>query len=59
MNFYILKNLFYKKKPLSKRFTIPFYFKDKKLIKSYKFFYSAAKSLVRGKLNLIWAHFPH
>ena len=52
-------NLFYEKKPLNKRFTIPFYFKNKKLIKSHKYLYSAAKSIVRGKLNLIWAHFPH
>ena len=28
--------------------------------KSYdKFFYAAAKSIVRGGLNLSWAHFPH
>lgn len=51
--------LLYEKKHLSERFTIPFYFKDKNLIRKHKYYYSAAKSIVRGKLNLIWAHLPH
>lgn len=51
--------LFYEKKPLKERFVVPFYFKKKKLNKIQKIFYSAVKSLVRGKLKLIWGKFPH
>lgn len=48
--------LFYKPKLLQKRFTKPFYFtKNSKNI----YFYSAAKSIIRGGLNITWAHCPH
>ena len=49
-------NIFYKSKPLKERFIKPFYFSKK-----YKniYLYAAAKSLVRGGLNITWEHFPH
>lgn len=51
--------IFYENKSLNERFTFPFFFKKKKVKKSQIFYYSAGKSIVRGKLNLIWGLFPH
>ena len=49
--------IYYEPKPLRNRFTKPFYFLK---IKKYdKYIYSASKSIIRGKLNFTWAHFPH
>lgn len=52
-------NIYYEPKELKKRFNKPFSFDDNKTYDIY--FYSAAKSIVRGrgKVNLTWAHFPH
>ena len=52
-------NIYYEPKELKKRFTKPFSFNPNKNYDIY--FYSAAKSIVRGrdKVKLIWAHFPH
>ena len=49
-------NIFYKPKPLKERFIKPFYFS-----KNYEniYYYAAAKSIVRGGLNITWEHFPH
>jgi len=49
--------LFYEPKPLKERFTEPITSYEN-LIKD-KFLYSAAKSIVRGGLFIIWGHFPH
>ena len=51
------ENIFYKPNSLKKRFTKPFYFEKNKVYD--KAFYSAAKSIVRGGLNISWKHFPH
>lgn len=51
-------NLYYKPKPLKERFTKPFYFSKKQKNKN-KLLYGASKSIVRGGLNITWAHFPH
>ena len=50
-------NIYYETKPLKNRFTQPFIFLNNK--KYDKYFYSAAKSIIRTGLNLSWAHFPH
>ena len=52
-------NIYYEPKELKKRFINPFSFNPNKTYNKY--FYSAAKSIVRGrgKANLKWAHFPH
>ena len=52
-------NIYYEPKKLKKRFTKPFSFNPNKKFNIY--FYSAAKSIVRGryKVKSIWAHFPH
>lgn len=49
--------LFYESKPIIERFKIPFEFP-----KNYNkdiYLRSAAKTIVRGGLNITWAHFPH
>lgn len=51
--------LYYEPKPLNERFIQPFYFINKSLIKKKKLYYCAAKSLVRGGLNLSWGLLPH
>ena len=50
-------NIYYEPKPLQIRFSKPFEFS--KNIKYNMYFYSAAKSIIRGGLKLQWAHFPH
>ena len=50
-------NIFYESKPLKQRFTKPYYFSKK--TRKYTFFYCAAKSIIRGGLNITWKHFPH
>ena len=49
--------LYYEPKLVSQRFTKPFYFNESR--KNNKYMYSAAKTIVRGGLNIIWRHFPH
>lgn len=49
--------IYYEPKPLKERFTKPFYFTHK--IESNKYLFAAAKSIIRGGLNITWAHFPH
>lgn len=49
--------VFYEPKPVKERFTKPVNLTDE--ILKNKFIYSAAKTIVRGGLNLVWAHFPH
>ena len=49
--------LYYEPKLVSQRFTKPFYFNKSK--KYNKYLYSAAKTIVRGGLNIIWKHCPH
>lgn len=51
--------LYYEPKPLKERFVMPFYFKNKSLIKRKKLYYSAAKTIVRGGLNISWGRQPH
>jgi hypothetical protein len=51
------EKLFYEPKPLKERFTEPINSYEN-LIKD-KYIYSAAKTIVRGGLFIIWAHFPH
>lgn len=48
--------VFYENKPLFERFTSPFYLKKKQ---KNKYYYSAAKSLVRGNLKIVWGLLPH
>ena len=50
-------NIYYEQKPVQYRFTQPFIFLKNKTYDKY--FFSAAKSIVKGGLNLTWAHFPH
>lgn len=50
-------NIYYEAKPVKKRFTQPYKFQSNKTYDKY--FLAAAKSIVRGGLNLSWAHFPH
>ena len=47
----------YKPKPIQNRFIIPFNFKNG--IDYGIYLYSAAKSIIRGGLNITWEHFPH
>lgn len=49
--------LFYDPRPLKVRF--PIYFNFSKNKDYDKYFFSAAKSIVKGGLNISWAHFPH
>ena len=49
--------LYYEPKQLHERFTKPFYFNEKH--KKYKYLYSAAKTIVRGGLNIKWEFLPH
>ena len=49
--------IYYEPKPLRIRFTKPFEFSKTKKYDIY--FYSASKSIIRGNLNITWAHFPH
>ena len=48
---------YFEPKPLKIRFTKPFEFPKNNIKDIY--FYAAAKSIVRGGLNITWAHFPH
>ena len=48
--------LYYEPKHLIERFTKPFYFKNK--IKP-KYYFSVAKTIVRGGLNIKWGLLPH
>jgi hypothetical protein len=50
-------NIFYEPRPLQQRFTKPFYFNINN--KRNIYFFCAGKSIVRSRLNLTWAHFPH
>ena len=50
-------NIFYEPKLLRDRFLKPFYFSKKN--RRRKLLYSASKTIVRGGLNITWAHFPH
>ena len=49
--------LYYESKPLKERFTKPINLTEE--IMKDKYIYSAAKTIVRGGLNIIWGHFPH
>ena len=48
--------LYYEPKPLRERFIKEC---DIEKIKISHYYYSAAKSIIRGKLKLVWGHFPH
>ena len=48
--------LYYEPKPLIERFTKPFYFTNKNKPKHY---FCAAKTIVRGGLNIKWGLLPH
>ena len=50
-------NIYYEEKPIIERFKIPFVFPKK--CNKQLFFRSAAKSIIRGSLNITWQHFPH
>ena len=50
-------NIFYESKPLKQRFIEPVY--SPKKYKKKKYIYAAAKSIIRGGLNITWKHFPH
>ena len=50
--------LFYEPKPVIQRFSKAFYFINES-IKNYKYLSSAAKTIVRGGLNITWQLFPH
>ena len=50
-------NIYYNPKPIVNRFIIPFYYKRN--FNYDKYIYSAAKSIVKGGLNITWKHFPH
>ena len=50
--------LYYESKPLSKRFIYPLDI-AKINIDSKHLFFSAAKTIVRGRLNITWGHLPH
>lgn len=49
--------LYYEPKPVRERFKKPFEFPKKGKIDIL--LYSAAKTIVKGGLNISWAHFPH
>ena len=49
--------IYYEPKPLKIRFTKPFKFPKNHTINIY--FYAAAKSIIKGGLNITWTHFPH
>lgn len=49
--------IFYEEKSLKERFVNPIILTEK--IRKNKYIYSAAKTIVRGRLNLNWAKFPH
>ena len=50
--------LYYEPKPVCQRFPKPFYF-TKKNKNFSKYLFSAAKTIVRGGLNIVWQQFPH
>ena len=50
-------NIYYEAKPINDRFTQPFIFLNNKIYDKY--YFAAAKSIVRSGLKLSWAHFPH
>ena len=50
--------LYYEPKPVIERFTRPFYFTNKTM-NFNKYLTSAAKTIVRGRLNIIWEKLPH
>jgi hypothetical protein len=49
-------HIYYEPKPIKERFLKPFNFPD--YLKT-SLFYAASKSIIRTKLNISWAHFPH
>ena len=51
--------LYYQPKPLKERFTKSLNIEENKKLKKDKFFFSAAKTIVRGGLNIIWELLPH
>jgi hypothetical protein len=50
-------NLYYESKPLKERFKKQFSFSKKNM--RFIYYYAAAKSIIRGGLNITWEHFPH
>ena len=50
-------NIYYEPKPLKTRFSVPFNFLKNRIYDKY--FFSASKSIIKGGLNISWAHFPH
>ena len=48
--------IYYEKKPVKKRFIKIFPTEN---LKYRKYYYSAAKTIIRGGLNIKWGHFPH
>ncbi len=50
-------NIYYKPKLMKERFPKPYIFSQKD--KKNKYLYMAAKTIVRGGLNITWEHFPH
>lgn len=51
--------LYYEPKPLSKRFTKPININKNKKLRKDKYFISASKTIVRGRLKLRWGLLPH
>ena len=49
--------IYYEPKPLKFRFTKAFKFPKNQIINIY--IYAAAKSIIKGGLNITWNHFPH
>ena len=49
--------IYYEPKPLKIRFAKPFIFDENKTVNIY--FLAAAKSIIKGRLNITWTHFPH
>ena len=49
------EHLYYSSEPIQKRFSKSILIKNKRMV----YFYYAAKSIIRGRLNITWAHFPH
>ena len=50
-------NIFYESKPIIERFKIPFEFPNNP--KKDIILRTAGKSIIKGGLNITWAHFPH
>ena len=49
----------YEPKPLNERFNKPITNDINKRLIKHKHFFSAAKSIIRGRLNIVWGLFPH